>query len=201
MAQNSAAKRALDLGLALPVFIITLPVMALLAALIALSLGRPVLFSQRRPGLKGKIFVIYKFRTMREAYDQHGQPLPDAERLNWLGKFIRSTSLDELPSLWNVIKGELSLVGPRPLLERYLPLYNEQQMRRHDVKPGLTGWAQINGRNQQSWDQRFALDLWYVDHWSLWLDLKIIMKTVFKVLQRSGIQQEGRATIDEFRGF
>ncbi|MGB9792451.1 MAG: sugar transferase [Thermacetogeniaceae bacterium] len=160
----------------------------------------PVLFRQVRPGLHGKPFVIYKFRTMRKAYDEEWRPLPDEQRLTRLGKWLRSTSLDELPELLNVLKGEMSLVGPRPLLMEYLDRYTPEQARRHEVKPGITGWAQVNGRNAISWEEKFRLDVWYVDNWSLWLDLKIILITLWKVLKREGISASGHATMPVFRG-
>jgi lipopolysaccharide/colanic/teichoic acid biosynthesis glycosyltransferase len=176
------------------------PIMAATAALVAVSMGRPVLFRQRRPGLHGKPFEIAKFRTMRDAHDTHGVPLPDAERLTAVGKFLRSTSLDELPQLWNVLRGELSLVGPRPLLMQYLPRYDREQARRHDVLPGITGWAQVHGRNEVDWDARFRLDVWYVDHWSPWLDLKILALTISTLVRRAGIHRRDHSTMYEFTG-
>lgn len=164
------------------------------------EMGAPVLFSQTRPGRHGKPFKMIKFRTMRDAIDADGRPLPDAERLTKLGRFLRSSSLDELPELWNVLKGDMSLVGPRPLLMEYLPLYSEEQARRHEVRPGVTGWAQVNGRNAISWDEKFALDVWYVDNRSLWLDLKIIWLTLRKVVKREGISAAGEATMSKFTG-
>ncbi len=193
-------KRLLDVVIALPALVILSPVMAVIAALIWITDGWPVVFRQERPGLKGKIFRIIKFRTMRQCCDPDGRPLPDGQRLLPLGKFLRSFSLDELPELINILKGEMSLVGPRPLLTAYLPRYSPEQARRHDVLPGLTGWAQINGRNILSWEERFDYDLWYVDHWSLWLDIKIIFLTVWKTLRREGINQPGQATMTEFMG-
>ena len=163
-------------------------------------LGRPVLFGQWRPGLRGEPFRMIKFRTMREAYDDQGRPLPDEQRMTRFGNFLRATSLDELPELWNVLKGEMSLVGPRPLLTEYLPLYSAEQARRHEVKPGITGLAQISGRNNLSWEERFRLDVWYVDHRSVRLDLVILARTVLKVFRREGISQEGHATAEAFRG-
>ncbi len=165
-----------------------------------LQMGAPVLFRQTRPGLAGRPFQMIKFRTMRDAVGPDGQPLPDAERLTRFGKWLRSTSLDELPELWNVLKGEMSLVGPRPLLMEYLPLYSPEQARRHEVRPGLTGWAQVNGRNAISWERKFALDVWYVDHQSLWLDLRIILMTVQKIIRRDGISAEGSVTMEKFTG-
>jgi lipopolysaccharide/colanic/teichoic acid biosynthesis glycosyltransferase len=176
------------------------PLLGLLAVTVAAKLGTPVVFRQQRPGLNGRPFTILKFRTMTDARDAADRLLPDAHRLTSFGKFLRSTSLDELPELVNVLRGEMSLVGPRPLLMEYLPLYSAEQRRRHDVLPGITGWAQINGRNAASWPRKFELDTWYVDHQSLWLDLKILALTVWKVLKRDGINQPGRATADKFCG-
>ena len=163
-------------------------------------MGSPVLFKQQRPGLHGKPFMMSKFRTMTDARDGDGNLLPDADRLTRLGRFLRSTSLDELPELFNVLKGDMSLVGPRPLLMRYLDRYTPEQARRHEVRPGITGWAQINGRNALSWEDKFTLDVWYVDHCSLLLDMRIILQTIWKVLRREGISQEGEATMSEFMG-
>jgi lipopolysaccharide/colanic/teichoic acid biosynthesis glycosyltransferase len=193
-------KRWLDLLLIIPALILLTPVLLLLALLVRLTLGSPVLFCQRRPGLHGQPFTIYKFRSMTNACDADGNLLPDAERLPPFGQFLRSTSLDELPELLNVWRGEMSLVGPRPLLMCYLDRYNPEQRRRHEVKPGLTGWAQINGRNALAWEEKFALDVWYVDHLSWWLDMKIIVLTVWKILKHEGISQPGQATMEEFRG-
>ncbi len=176
------------------------PVLLGVAAVVRLSLGSPVLFRQVRPGLRGEPFEMLKFRTMRDAHDAHGRLLPDAERLTAVGRFLRATSLDELPELLNVVRGEMSLVGPRPLLMEYLPLYTPEQARRHEVRPGITGWAQVNGRNALSWDEKFRLDVWYVDNQSLWLDLRILLRTVKKVFVREGISQEGHATMEKFRG-
>jgi sugar transferase EpsL len=198
--RHQPLKRALDLALALPAFLVFLPVMGILVVLLVFSTGRPVLFTQDRPGLGGRIFKIYKFRSMTNARDATGELLPDAERLTSVGRFLRKTSLDELPQLLNVLKGELSLVGPRPLLVRYLPRYSLEQSRRHAVMPGITGWAQVNGRNAIGWDQKFALDVWYVDHWSLALDLRILALTIFKVFRREGIGAPGEATMPEFLG-
>jgi sugar transferase EpsL len=175
-------------------------VMLVVAGLVRLLIGKPVLFRQIRPGLQGKSFTIYKFRTMIDARDIQGRLLPDAERLTSLGKFLRATSIDELPELFNVLKGDMSLVGPRPLLMQYLERYTPEQMRRHEVKPGITGWAQVNGRNAISWEDKFSLDVWYVDNWSLWLDCKILCLTLLKIIKREGINQPGQATIEEFRG-
>jgi sugar transferase EpsL len=193
-------KRALDLSLALIGIIALLPVLVATTLAVRIFLGSPVLFRQRRPGLGGKPFTLLKFRTMRDAVGPDGAPLPDADRLTRLGAFLRSTSLDELPGLWNVVRGEMSLVGPRPLLMEYLELYTPEQARRHEVRPGLTGWAQVNGRNALSWDERLAKDVWYVDNRSLGLDLRILLRTVGTVLSRAGIHQEGHATVERFRG-
>jgi len=194
------AKRIFDLVLSASAIVILAPLLVLLAVLVRVKFGTPSLFRQQRPGLCGRPFTIFKFRTMIDVRNAAGRLLPDAERLTRFGKFLRSTSLDELPELVNVLRGEMSLVGPRPLLMEYLPLYSAEQMRRHDVLPGITGWAQVNGRNAASWPQKFALDLWYVDHQSFWLDLKIIALTLRTVLRREGISQPGRATMDRFRG-
>lgn len=194
------AKRALDLAVAVPGLILLSPLMLLVAAAVAMGLGRPVLFTQVRPGLHGRPFRMYKFRTMTEARDARGNLLSDAQRLTRLGRFLRSTSLDELPELWNVIRGEMSLVGPRPLLMEYLDRYTPEQARRHEVKPGITGWAQVNGRNALTWEERFKLDVWYVDHASLLLDIKILFITIIKVLRREGITAEGHATMPAFQG-
>ncbi len=188
-------RAAAALGLAL-----LSPVLAAVAAAIRIRMGAPVLFVQERPGLGGRLFRLVKFRTMRAAADARGDPLPDAERLTGLGRFLRTTSLDELPQLWNVLRGELSLVGPRPLLVQYLSRYTPEQARRHEVLPGITGWAQVNGRNALSWEEKFAFDVWYVDHWSLALDLRILALTAAGVFRRRGISQEGHATMPEFTG-
>ena len=193
-------KRLIDLTVASLVLILFAPVMALVALAIRVTMGRPVFFRQIRPGYNTKSFTVYKFRTMREAYGLDGTPRPDAERLTRLGRLLRRTSLDELPQLWNILRGDLSLVGPRPLLMQYLPLYTPEQARRHDVKPGITGWAQVNGRNAISWEDKFSYDVWYVDHWSLWLDLKILILTLIKVTRQTGISQAGHATMQEFTG-
>lgn len=176
------------------------PVMAGLAVAVRFALGSPILFRQERPGAGGRPFTMVKFRTMRDAVDAKGQPLPDSERLTRFGRFLRSSSLDELPELWNVLRGEMSLVGPRPLLMEYLPLYSEEQARRHEVRPGVTGWAQVNGRNAISWEEKFALDVWYVDNRSFLLDLRILMLTLRKVFVRDGINQAGQATAEKFGG-
>jgi lipopolysaccharide/colanic/teichoic acid biosynthesis glycosyltransferase len=193
-------KRTLDVALAGSALAVASPILLGAAVATRLSMGQPVLFRQDRPGQRGRIFAAYKFRTMRDATDSAGKPLPDAERLTPVGRFVRRTSVDELPQLWNVLRGDMSLVGPRPLLVRYLPRYSAEQMRRHDVLPGITGWAQINGRNATTWPERFAQDLWYVDHWSLWLDLKIIALTAVKVITGDGISQPGHDTMAEFMG-
>lgn len=176
------------------------PLIAIVAYLVRRNLGSPIFFTQLRPGLGGKPFVMYKFRTMSDARDSEGRLLPDDQRLTRFGQFLRSTSLDELPELWNVIKGEMSLVGPRPLLMKYLELYTPEQARRHEVKPGITGWAQVNGRNALTWEEKFKLDVWYVDNWTLALDLRILWLTLLKVVRRDGISAAGHATMPEFRG-
>ena len=193
-------KRLLDILLTLPILVILSPVILVISIMLAFQHGFPILFKQARPGWHGKIFTIYKFRTMRHLTDDQGHPLPDAERLTKFGRFLRATSLDELPELINVLKGEMSIVGPRPLLVEYLPRYNPTQFRRHEVLPGITGWAQIHGRNAITWQEKFDLDVWYVDHWSLWLDIKIIVRSIFKVLRREGISQPGQATAELFMG-
>ncbi len=193
-------KRGLDiLGAGIGLIVLS-PVMIVTSLMIRRKMGSPVLFRQSRPGRHGRPFEMIKFRTMREAIDADGRLLPDAERLGNLGNFLRSSSLDELPELWNVLKGDMSLVGPRPLLMEYLTLYSVDQARRHEVHPGITGWAQVNGRNAISWDEKFALDVWYVDNRSTWLDLKIIMLTVHRALKREGISAEGEATMPKFTG-
>jgi len=193
-------KRGFDLILSAVALLLLSPVLLLVSLLILLVDGRPVLFRQPRPGYKGKVFTLYKFRTMRNETDRRGRPLPDSQRVSRLGTILRLTSVDELPELFNILRGEMSLVGPRPLLVEYLERYNAEQMRRHDVLPGLTGWAQINGRNAISWQEKFRLDVWYVDNWSFWLDLKIIFLTFWKVLKREGISQPGRTTTEYFTG-
>lgn len=193
-------KRVLDLTLASIALIVLLPLLVLLAFLIQFKLGVPILFRQQRPGLHGKPFVLLKFRTMTNACDSFGNLLPDAERLTPFGRFLRQTSLDELPEFINVLRGEMSLVGPRPLLTEYLDRYTPEQARRHEVLPGITGWTAVNGRNALTWDEKFALDIWYVDHQSLWLDITILAMTVWKVLRREGVTQPGRETPDKFSG-
>jgi lipopolysaccharide/colanic/teichoic acid biosynthesis glycosyltransferase len=191
-------KRALDVVVSLVALIVLSPVLAAVAVSVRRALGRPVLFRQQRPGLRGRPFTLYKFRTMRPA--EPGREAGEAERLTPLGSFLRSTSLDELPELWNVLRGDMSLVGPRPLLMEYLPLYTPEQARRHEVRPGITGWAQVNGRNAITWDEKFRLDVWYVDHRSLRLDLRILAMTVWKVFVREGITERGQATMSAFKG-
>lgn len=193
-------RRALELVIVVLLALLLAPVYATVAALVRIVMGRPVLFQQWRPGLKGRPFRLLKFRTMRDARDHGGQLLPDSKRLTCLGQFLRRTSLDELPELLSVLKGDMSLVGPRPLLMKYLPLYSPEQMRRHDVKPGITGWAQVNGRNALTWEEKFALDVWYVDHQSLQLDIKIFLLTILRILAREGINHPGHATMREFMG-
>ena len=195
-----AGKRALDICLSAAGLALTLPVIALTALVIRATLGAPVLFAQLRPGLNGRPFVVYKFRSMSEARGKDGELLGDDVRLTRVGYWLRKLSLDELPQLWNVLKGEMSLVGPRPLLMEYLPLYNARQARRHEVKPGITGWAQVNGRNALTWDEKFELDIWYVDHVSLALDMRILALTALKLLRPHGISQEGSATMSKFTG-
>ena len=197
---TSFVKRLFDLLLTSLALILLSPVMLVVSILIAIKLGFPILFRQSRPGYQEEIFTIYKFRTMRNAADAEGNDLPDEQRLTKFGKFLRSTSLDELPELFNVVKGDMSLVGPRPLLIQYLPLYNAEQARRHDVLPGITGWAQVNGRNALTWQEKFEFDVWYVDHWTFWLDLKILALSLGKVLKREGISQPGQATAEPFQG-
>ena len=193
-------KRLFDFIAALSALLLLSPVIAIVAWKIRKNLGSPVLFRQVRPGKEGKPFEMVKFRTMRDANDEEGKPLPDEQRMTPFGNWLRSTSLDELPELWNVVKGDMSLVGPRPLLMEYLPLYSKEQYRRHEVRPGVTGWAQINGRNALSWEDKFKLDVWYVDHQSFWLDIKILFLTVKKVLVRDGISAEGEVTMTKFTG-
>lgn len=193
-------KRLFDIAASSCGLLLLAPVIAIVAWQIRRKLGSPVLFRQVRPGLNGTPFEMIKFRTMRDAVDAAGNPLPDSERMTPFGNFLRSSSLDELPELWNVLKGDMSLVGPRPLLMEYLPLYSPEQYRRHEARPGVTGWAQVNGRNALSWDEKFKLDVWYVDNRSLWLDLKIIVLTIKKVFLRDGISADGEATMPKFTG-
>ena len=193
-------KRLFDLTAALlGLAALALPLLALIA-LVRIKLGRPVFFRQTRPGLHGRPFQMVKFRTMTDARGPDGALLPDADRLTPFGRFLRGSSLDELPELWNVLRGDMSLVGPRPLLMEYLPLYTPEQARRHAVRPGITGWAQVNGRNALSWEEKFALDVWYVDHQSLWLDIRILWMTAVKVLRRQDISAPGEATVEYFKG-
>lgn len=194
-------KRMIDCCLAMVAIVVLSPVMAAVAVLLAVAnKGAGVVFTQTRPGKNGRLFKVMKFKTMTDERDENGNLLPDARRLTKTGKFIRSTSLDELPQLFNVLKGDMALIGPRPLLPQYLPLYSKEQARRHDVRPGITGWAQVHGRNAISWKKKFELDVWYVDHCSFWLDLKIILLTVKKVVVREGITKEGQATTEFFNG-
>lgn len=193
-------KRLFDVAVSLTMLVISLPVLLLIAMLVRINLGSPLLFRQQRPGWQGKPFYIYKFRTMRDARDAEGELLPDAERLPSFGQFLRKYSLDELPQLYNVIRGDISMVGPRALLMEYLPLYSEDQARRHYVKPGITGWAQINGRNAISWEDKFKCDVWYVDNHSFLLDMKILWMTLLKVVKPEGITQAGHASMEKFKG-
>lgn len=193
-------KRLLDIVIASIALVLLSPLYFYVAYKVKKNLGSPVLFRQVRPGLHGKAFEMIKFRTMKDALDEQGNPLPDSERLTPFGKMLRSTSLDEMPELWNVIKGDMSVVGPRPLLMEYLPLYNKEQAKRHDVRPGMTGYAQVNGRNAISWEQKFKLDTWYVENRSLWLDFKIMLQTVKKVIAKDDISEAGEATMSKFTG-
>ena len=193
-------KRLFDVVVALVLLLLTLPLMVLLVVLIRYKMGSPVIFRQIRPGLGQRPFMMVKFRTMLNVFDSSGESLPDEKRMTALGRFLRATSLDELPELWNVLKGDMSLVGPRPLLMEYLPLYSKEQQRRHEVRPGVTGWAQVNGRNNLSWPERFRMDVWYVENQSFWLDLKILLMTVKKVFLREDINQSGHATAEKFKG-
>lgn len=193
-------KRLFDIALATTGLLVVSPLLLLVAVAVALFLGRPVFFVQQRPGLEGRPFELIKFRTMRDARDTQGRELPDAERMTRFGHLLRKSSLDELPELWNVVRGDMSLVGPRPLLMEYLPHYSAEQMRRHDVLPGITGWAQVKGRNRLSWEEKFALDTWYVDNRSLWLDVKILLMTLAAVLRTRDTAQEGHVTAEKFKG-
>lgn len=197
---NDQLKRLFDVVGAGVLLVLFAPILATVAAAVAVSMGRPVLFRQRRPGLGGDLFTILKFRTMVDATDADGNPLPDAQRITALGRFMRRTSLDELPELVNVLQGDMSLVGPRPLLAEYLSRYSKEQMRRHDVRPGITGWSQVNGRNALTWEEKFALDVWYVDHRSLRLDLRILRMTIGQVVRGEGIAHSGVATMEPFLG-
>jgi sugar transferase EpsL len=193
-------KRLLDIAFSALLMLLLSPVLIIVAIVSRAVIAKPILYSQKRPGLGAKPFTMYKFRSMSNATDASGSPLEDGQRLGRYGRFLRSTSLDELPELWNVLKGDMSLVGPRPLLMEYLPLYSQRQARRHEVRPGITGWAQVNGRNALSWEDKFELDVWYVDNQSLLLDLKILLKTLSRVLFRQGISSEGHVTMPPFRG-
>jgi sugar transferase EpsL len=197
---RSISKRILDLILTLPGILILSPILVIIAILVGMTYGTPIIFRQKRPGYLGKPFWLYKFRTMTNAHDENNNLLPDNERITRLGLFLRSYSLDELPELFNILRGEMSWVGPRPLLMQYLDRYSPEQARRHEVLPGITGWAQINGRNALTWEEKFKLDVWYVDHWSFILDVKILLITAIKVLRREGINQPGHATAEEFMG-
>ncbi|MBP3909797.1 MAG: sugar transferase [Turicibacter sp.] len=193
-------KRIIEFIVVLVGLIVASPILLIVAILVKTKLGSPILFRQQRVGLNGEIFEMVKFRIMKDAYDEHGNPLPDEIRLTKFGQLLRKTSLDELPELWNVLKGDMSLVGPRPLLVEYLPLYSEDQMKRHNVRPGVTGYAQVNGRNNIPWAKKFELDVYYVENFSLWLDVKILFQTVAKVLGQADINQEGNVTIEKFNG-
>ena len=197
---QQSIKRGIDFILALVGLILASPVLLIVAILVRMKLGSPIFFRQARVGLNGEIFEMIKIRTMKDAYDTNGEPLPDSERLTSFGQFLRKTSLDELPELINVLKGDMSLVGPRPLLVEYLPLYSDEQMRRHNVRPGITGYAQVNGRNNISWAKKFELDIYYVNHFSLYLDIKILWQTVVKVIKQADINQEGNVTVEKFNG-
>ncbi|MEZ4729017.1 MAG: sugar transferase [Caldilineaceae bacterium] len=197
---RKVGKHLFDVSVSIVVLLLLSPLLLVIAVLVRVQMGAPVLFRQQRPGLYGAPFTLLKFRTMSDGRDAQGRPLSDAERLTTFGQFLRSTSLDELPELLNVIRGELSLVGPRPLLMEYLPRYTPEQMRRHHVLPGITGWAQINGRNALSWEEKFRLDLWYVDNQGFWVDLRILALTIAKIVQREGITQPGQATVERFLG-
>lgn len=193
-------KRATDVTVSALLLLALLPLLTIIAILIRLTMGRPILFSQLRVGHKGSHFTTYKFRSMTEHRDEQGSLLPDEHRLTKLGRLLRYTTIDELPELINVLRGDMSLVGPRPLLVEYLSLYTPEQARRHEVKPGMSGWAQVNGRNALTWEERFELDVWYVDHWSLWLDAKILFLTPWKILKREGVSADGHATMPKFTG-
>ncbi len=193
-------KRFFDIFFSLFFIVILSPILLIVCLLVRIKLGSPIFFRQKRPGLHGKVFTMFKFRSMIDKKDAEGNLLPDTDRLTRLGKFLRSTSIDELPELYNILKGDMSFVGPRPLLVKYLECYTPEQARRHEVKPGLTGWAQVNGRNAISWEEKFKLDVWYVDNWNLLLDTKILWMTIIKVFRREGISAEGEATMCEFTG-
>jgi len=194
------SKRLFDLTFAIIALVILSPIILATAILVRVFIGMPILFKQQRPGYKGRPFFIYKFRSMTNRLTRDGSLLPDAERLTRLGHLLRSLSLDELPELFNIVCGEMSFVGPRPLLMEYIPLYSPEQARRHDVVPGLTGWAQVNGRNDIDWPTRFKMDIWYLDHWSFWLDIRIIFLTIWKVISREGVNQDGQSTVEYFKG-
>lgn len=198
--RREVLKRIIDIVVSLMGLIVLSPVFVVVAFLVRCCIGRPIIFRQERPGSKEKLFTLLKFRTMKNSRDSENSLLPDEQRMTRLGEFLRRASLDELPELWNVLKGDISLVGPRPLLTEYLPLYSEEQRRRHDAKPGMTGWAQVNGRNAISWEEKFSYDVWYVDNWSLWLDLKILMMTVVKVVAGDGITADGHVSMPKFEG-
>lgn len=198
--RSGVLKRGVDLVAAAILLVVLAPVLIVLASLVRWRLGSPVLFRQMRPGLSGRLFTMFKFRSMRDAVGPDGAPLPDGNRLDSFGRMLRASSLDELPELLNVLMGDMSLVGPRPLLTEYLPLYSPEQARRHEVRPGITGWAQVNGRNAVPWPDRLAMDVWYVDHRSFWLDLRILVMTIGRVLGRRGISAAGEATMTHFRG-
>jgi lipopolysaccharide/colanic/teichoic acid biosynthesis glycosyltransferase len=193
-------KRLFDIFISFSVLLVLFPIIIFIVLLVKSKLGSPIFFRQARPGVNGKIFTMIKFRSMLDSVDIMGGRLQDSKRLTSFGRFFRSTSLDELPELWNVLKGDMSIVGPRPLLVEYLPLYSTQQARRHEVKPGITGWAQVNGRNAISWDEKFYLDVWYVDNRSIWLDIRILWLTVKKVIMRDGVNQSDQFTMDKFKG-
>lgn len=193
-------KRLFDIFLSLTLLILLSPIILFTAFIVRIKLGSPVLFKQARPGINEKIFIVKKFRTMNSAKDSDGKLLSDGDRLTTFGKFLRKASLDELPQLWNVLVGEMSFVGPRPLLKEYLPIYNDFQKQRHNVKPGITGWAQVNGRNAINWDEKFALDIWYVEHKSFWLDIKILWMTFLRVIKTSGVNSQNHSTMEEFLG-
>ena len=197
---KSFLKRGIEFVITLFGILILLPIYFLVISFVFIKLGSPIFFKQSRPGINGKIFNIYKFRTMINKYDDNGILLPDKERLSKFGQFLRSTSLDEIPSLWSVLRGDMSLVGPRPLLVEYLPLYSKKQARRHEVRPGITGWAQVNGRNALSWDKKFEMDVWYVDNQSFLLDIKILWLTIKKVIQRDGISHNNHVSMNKFKG-
>ena len=197
---RSWGKRLLELLVVIPTLILLLPLIVLVALFVRWRIGAPVLFRQERGGYRGRPFRLAKFRTMRDAFDEQGMPLPDEQRLTRFGRALRKSSLDELPQLWNVLTGTMSLIGPRPLLVEYLNRYSHEQARRHEVRPGITGWAQVHGRNALTWEERFRLDTWYVDHLSLWLDLQIVALTLIQILRRSGVSAEGHATMPKFMG-